>query len=401
MMKFGLFGYNRFKDTVQIFTKRLWRATVKSLKTYCDAAWKLWYNSFRGYVKAMADCRLSYEERDNRRKSMYCNQCGSEMKEGVNFCKRCGAPADKVDEPVSERKRRIVRFLYTYRKRILLSVLIGLILCGAAVWAAVFFMGSSNTGDGKDKPATAIKSAREVDLKDDYEIEDGRLVLDPLHATYEDGSVQELTNYAVYIDTANYEIKDGAVNAAELYDGKHLFKLEWTKDGKKYQYEKTVGTEHKKDTWEKYVDLVGMTGKAIADAYGSLGTPEFGSLGSGDWGVAYVNVESVSLQAVFPAGLLDRPDDYSTSDAVCMEMSGTLNTLFYNMEPEMTRDDLANTLGISLTDSEGGGCMGTLENGKLIYIGSGQVQDGTYTPDTAVRVTVSEEEKGSLLERLF
>lgn len=332
---------------------------------------------------------------------MYCNQCGSEMKDGANFCKRCGAPADKAEEPVSERERRIVRFLYTYKKRILVFVLIGLVLCGAGVWAAVFFMGNSSAGNGTDKPAAAVKLAREVDLKDDYEIENGRLVLDPLHATYEDGSVQELTNYAVYIDTANYAIKDGAVDAAELYDGKHLFKLEWSRDGKKYKYEKTVGTEHKKDTWGKYVDLVGMTGKAIAETYGPLGTPEFGSLGSGDWGAAYVNVESASLQAVFPAGLFDRPDDYSNSDAVCMEMSGTLNTLFYNMEAEMSREDLANTLGISLADSEGGGCMGTLENGKLIYIGGGQVQDGVYTPDTTVRVTVSEEEKGSLFDRLF
>ena len=80
---------------------------------------------------------------------MYCNQCGSEMKDGANFCKRCGAPADKAEEPVSERERRIVRFLYTYKKRILVFVLIGLVLCGAGVWAAVFFMGNSSAGNGK------------------------------------------------------------------------------------------------------------------------------------------------------------------------------------------------------------------------------------------------------------
>ncbi|MCQ4637718.1 zinc-ribbon domain-containing protein [Anaerovorax odorimutans] len=331
---------------------------------------------------------------------MYCSQCGNEMKEGANFCKRCGAPADKAEEPVSERERHIVRFLYTHKKRIVLFVLIGLVLCGAAVWAAIFFLGG-DADAGDKKQAAAVKIASEVDLKEEYEIEDNKLILDPLHATYEDGSVQELANYEVYIDGLKYQMTEGYIDATELYDGKHLFRLEWKKSRDKYKYEKTVGTEHKKDTWGKYVDLVGMTGKEIAAAYGPLGTPEFGSLGSGNWGYAYVDVEAVSLQAAFPAGILDRPEDYSASDAVCMEMTGTLGTLFYNIEAEMSKDDLATVLGISLSDSGDGGCTGTLENGKLIYIGSGQGQGGTYTPDTTVRVTVSEEEKGTLLDRLF
>lgn len=332
---------------------------------------------------------------------MYCSKCGREMKEGVNFCKWCGEAADRTEGEVSEGTRRLVRFFYTYKTRILLIVLAVLVLCAAGVGAWFYFLNGSDGQKSEKKVAAAVKSPRAVDLKDAYEIEDNRLVLDPLYVTYADGTVEELTVYDVYIDTIKYELQDGAIDAAELYDGRHLFRLEWQKNASRYEYEKTIGTEHKKDTWGKYVELPGMSGKEIAAAYGALGAPEFGELTSGDWGYAYVSVDSLSLEAVFPAGILDRPEDYSDSEAVCIEMSGTLNTLFYNMEQEMSKGDLESLLGISLSESEAGGCVGTLENGKQIYIGSGQVQDGIYTPDTSVRVSVSEEDRGTLLERLF
>ena len=331
---------------------------------------------------------------------MYCNQCGHKIKDTANFCKKCGAPVDSTEE-TSERKQRMVRFFYLHKNKILLIFIAALLVCGAATAAAVMLPDFFQKGKENSQPAGAVKAVSNVDLKDSYEIEDNKLSLDPLYVTYEDGTLHELTAYDVYIDTVLYEKQENRIDASSLYDGKHLVRLEWETNGQTYEFEKTIALEHKKDTWEKYVDLVGMTGKEIAEAYGSLGAPVYGDLSQGDWGYAYAEVESLSLQVCFPAGLLDREEDYSNSDSACLEMSGTLNTLFYNMETEMSMEDLETILELSLTPMESGGCSGTLSDGKQIYIGEGAVLDGVYTPDSSVRVTVSEAERESILERIF
>ena len=333
---------------------------------------------------------------------MYCNQCGHEMKDTANFCKKCGAPVDPTEE-ISERKRKCVRFLYLYKTRILICLIAALLLCGAAIGALALTRGMSGDKDEKtEKPAAAIvKTVKSVDLKDSYKMEDNRLVLDPLHAQYSDGTVQELLDYDVFIDTQQCEIVENAINAEELYDGEHLVRLEWKQDADVFEYEKTVELEHKKDTWEKYPDLVGMTGKAIAKEYGELGSPEFGDFHEGDWGYAYVELSARSLKLCFPAGLINRTEDYSGSDETCIEVSGTLEDFFYNMEDEMSRERLAEILNLNLYDCEEGGCMDTLNSGKRMYIGVGEVKDGVYTPDTTIRVTVSESEEQKIWERIF
>ena len=326
---------------------------------------------------------------------MYCNQCGSQMKDTANFCKKCGSPMDPTNGEISERKRQMVKFFYTQKQKLAICTVAALLLCGLGAYALFWLR---DNGQKPETPPISTKKVSAVDLKDAYMIEEDKLILDPLYVTYDDGTKHQLLDYDVYIDTLKCPVKENALEAANLYDGKHLFRLEWISDAKKYKYEKTINTEHKKDTWEKYVDLVGMTGKQIAAAHGSLGTPQFGSLGTENWGIATVAVPSLNLRASFPAGLLSSPDDYSGSDASCIEMSGTLNTFFYNIEPEMTREDLARILKLTLTDMDGG-CFATLKNGKLLYIESSQ--GGIYTPDAPVRVTVSDDQKAGFFDRLF
>lgn len=330
---------------------------------------------------------------------MYCNQCGHEMKDSANFCKKCGAPADPTEE-ISERRRNCIRFLYTYKTRILICFIAVLLLCGAAVAAASMMKGMGGEKE-PEKPAVPVKTVSSVDLKDTYEMEDERLVLDPLHATYSDGTIQELLDYDVFIDTKPCEIVENAIDAKDLYDGKHLIRLEWTQDADTFDYEKTVELDHKKDTWEKYPDLVGMTGKAISQKYGELGSPEFGDFHEGDWGYAYVDLQERSLKLCFTSGVINKPEDYNSSDETCIEVSGTLKDFFYNMEAEMTKERLAEILNLNLYDCEEGGCMDTLNSGKRMYIGVGEVKDGIYTPDTAIRVTVSESEEQKIWDRIF
>lgn len=331
---------------------------------------------------------------------MYCNQCGHEMKDTANFCKKCGAPVDPTKD-ISERRRKCVRFLYTNKTRILICFIAVLLLCGATIAVVAVTKGMNKDKDQKKQAAVPVKTVSSVDLKDAYEIEDDRLSLDPLHAEYSDGTVQELLEYDVFIDTQQCEIVENAIDAADLYDGKHLIRLEWTQDADAFEYEKTVELEHKKDTWEKYPDLVGMTGKAIAKEYGELGSPEFGDFHEGDWGYAYVALSTRSLKLCFPAGIINKTEDYNSSDEQCIEVSGTLKDFFYNMEDEMTKDELAEILNLNLYDCEEGGCMDTLNSGKRMYIGVGEVQDGIYTPDTTIRVTVSESDEQKIWDRIF
>lgn len=330
---------------------------------------------------------------------MYCNQCGHKIKDTANFCKWCGEPIDATEE-TSERKRKLVRFFYLHKNKMLLIFIAVLLACGIGT-AAFVLLPDLLPRQQSSQQSAGVKTVSNVDLKENYEIEDNKLNLDPLYATYEDGTVHELMDYDVYIDTVLFEKSDNVIDASSLYDGKHLMRLEWKQGEQTYEFEKTVRLEHKKDTWEKYVDLVGMSGKEIAAAYGALSEPVYGELREGEWGYAYVEVASLSLQACFPAGLLDREADYSGSDSPCLEMSGTLNTLFYNMESDMSMEDLEAALELSLTSLDGGGCMGTLSDGKQIYIGQGQAVDGVYTPDSTVRVTVSDDERQTLLERIF
>ncbi len=332
---------------------------------------------------------------------MYCNQCGYEMKDSANFCKKCGAPVDDTDGDLSEGKRRVIRFLYTYKSRILLCVIGALLLCGMVIGAAVLLRNMGTEHKGEKKAVIPTKSVSSVDLKDSYVIEDNRLILGPLYASYDDSTTHELMDYAVSIDAVSCEVVEGVIDATDLYDGKHLVTLEWKQGEKSYEFEKTVSMEHKKDTWEKYEDLTGMTGKEIEAAYGELGALEFGSFQAGNWGYAYGEVRSLSIQACFPVGIFHKQDKEQVSDVQCIEMIGTLNTFFYNLETEMNLEDLEDILGLTLTELEGGGCSGTLSNGKLIYIGQEQVQDGVYTPETTVKITLSDEEKGKFWERIF
>lgn len=330
---------------------------------------------------------------------MYCNQCGYKMKDTANFCKKCGAPVDPTDDNLSEGKRKAIRFLYTYKNRILLIFIGVLLLCGVGIGAFVFLRDGFQEKEQTKQTAAPVKTVSSVDLKESYEMEDNKLSLDPLYATYDDGTMHELMSYDVYIDSILYEKNENVIDASGLYDGKHLVRLEWKQGEQTYEYEKTINLEHKKDTWEKFVDLVGMTGREIASSYGTLGTPEYGSIGDSDWGYAYADVSALAVRVCFPAGLLDREQDYSSSDSQCIEMSASLNTLFYNMESEMDTKSLSKILGITLTEIDGGGCMGALSDGKLIYIGEGQ--GNVYTPDTTARITVSEEERAGFFERLF
>lgn len=338
---------------------------------------------------------------------MNCKQCGQEIRDTAKFCKNCGAPVQQEvigsegDSQAAAAGRNV--FWQAHKKTFLLTVIVVLVFC-AGVATALFLPDFIKDKTEHQKPAVVKKTVSSVDLQDVYEIEDNRLVLDPLSVSYKDGTSQLLTDYKVYIDTTLYEAVDGAIAAENLYDGKHLVRLEWQQEGKAYQYEKTVTMEHKKDTWEKYVDLVGKTGKEISAAYGPLGEPIFAGLGEEDWGYAYADVPSLSMQVCFPVSILDRmgePEDYGQSDAQCVEMSGTLDAFFYNLESEMSLEDLANILNLTLTESEAGGCTGTLSDGKLIYIGEGQVLDGIYTPDTQVRVTASEEDQPKFLDQIF
>lgn len=330
---------------------------------------------------------------------MYCNQCGHKIKDTANFCKKCGSPVDPTADNMSERKRKVVRFFYIYRNRILLVFIAVLLACGAGIGAFVLLRDGFETKEQTAQIEVPVKAVSSVDLKESYEIEDNKLSFDPLYVTYDDGTVHELMSYDVFIDSVPYQKSENRIDASGLYDGKHLVRLEWKQDEQSYEYEKTINLEHKKDTWEKFVDLVGMTGKELAADYGALGTPEYGTIGESDWGYAYVDVSALAVQVCFPAGLLDREQDYSASDSQCIEMSASLNTLFYNMESEMDMKSLSEILGITLTEIDGGGCMGTLSDGKLIYIGEGQ--GNIYTPDTIARITISEEERAGFFERLF
>lgn len=249
--------------------------------------------------------------------------------------------------------------------------------------------------------AVTVVEVVSVDLKDEYEMEDNELILDPLTAAYSDGTIDELSVYKVYIDTLEYTITEGKIDGKDLYDGMHLIRLEWKVDEQKFFFEKTVSIKHKIDTWEKYPNIVGKTGQEIADAYGALSSPEFGKLSEGDWGYAYVNLPSRNLRLTFPAGLFDNPEDYGASDAGCIEMTGSLSDLFYNMESEMSQERLAEILEITLSQHSDGGCSGVLGSGSLIYIGVGEVTDGIYMPTTTVKVTVSDTRKQEIFEYFF
>ncbi len=338
---------------------------------------------------------------------MNCRQCGQEIRDTAKFCKNCGAP---VQQEAAAQEGTVQNadagqgvFWQVHKKRLLL-VIIGVLVFCAGVAAALLLPDLMKDKAEDQKPATVKKTVSSVDLQDVYEMEDNKLVLDPLSVSYEDGTSQLLTDYKVYIDTVLYEPVDGAIAAENLYDGKHFVRLEWQQESEAYEYEKTVTMEHKKDTWEKYPDLVGKTGKEIAGAYGALGEPIFAGLGEEDWGYAYADVPSIAVQVCFPVSLLDRmgePEDYGQSDVQCVEMSGTLDAFFYNLESEMSLEDLANILNLTLAESEAGGCTGTLADGKLIYIGEGQVLDGIYTPDTQMRVSASEEDQPKFLDQIF
>lgn len=329
---------------------------------------------------------------------MYCNQCGYEMKDTANFCKNCGAPVDPTKD-ISEIHRKVVRFLYLNKVRILICFIALLFLCGAAVAAVTVW--KHHGENEKKQTAAAAKTVSSVDLKTSYKMEDNRLVLDPLHATYSDGTVQELLDYQVFVDGQEARIEENAIDAEDLYDRTHLIRLQWTQNGQPFQYEKSVALEHKKETWQKYPDLVGMTGRQISQKYGSMGAPQFGSFHEGDLGRAYVQLSEPPLQLCFPAGILDRPEDYGDSNEVCIEVSGTLSDFFYNMEPEMSKEELSQILDLNLYDSQEGGCTAVLGSGKRMYIGTGQVQDNVYTPSTSIRVTVSEEDEENLWQQLF
>lgn len=327
---------------------------------------------------------------------MYCNQCGSDIKDTAKFCKKCGTMVEDEIRETPDWERAAVKFFYTKRKQILIGLIILLIAASAAVVGVTLWQNNK-----AEELAVMGPEVVSVDLKDEYEMEDNELILDPLMAVYSDGTTGELKNYTVYIDTLVYEIVDGKINGKDLYDGMHLIRLEWEANDADFIYQKTVSIKHKVDTWEKYPDIPGKSGKEIAAAYGKLTAPEFGKLSAGDWGYAYVNLPSRNLRLTFPAGLFDNPADYGESDAGCIEMSGILSDLFYNMESEMTQDRLAEILEITLSQNADGGCSGTLNNGNQIFIGVGEVNDGLYMPTTTVRVSVSEAKRKEIFDYFF
>ncbi len=326
---------------------------------------------------------------------MFCNQCGCEIDETARSCGECGAPVEEDTLKTSELERRIVKIFYTQRKALLIGIIAFLILAGTAVVCVNLWQSHHQ------EPEQIIVEVAAVDLKDEYEMEDNELILDPLNATYTDGTIKAIKSYKVYIDTLEYSVADGKIDGKDLYDGNHLLRIEWNMDGQNYSYEKTVGIIHKLDTWEKYPEIVGRTGKEIAAAYGTLSAPEFGRLSEGDWGYAYVYLVSRNLTLTFPAGLFDNPEDYGESDAECIEMQGTLSDLFYNLESEMSQSQLSEILEVTLSQHPDGGCSGVLGSGNQIYIGVGEVTDGIYMPTTTVRVTVSEGKKREILEYFF
>lgn len=326
---------------------------------------------------------------------MYCNQCGCEINDTAKFCKKCGAIVEDEVKETSEFERKLIRFFYTKRKVIAAVLVAAVVIAGAAVG---MYLWHGKTEPGPEGP---IPQAVFIDLKDEYEMEDNELILDPMNAIYSDGTMDVLSDYKVYIDTYEFPVTDGKIDGKDLYDGMHLIRLEWTVGEHEMSYEKTVGIKHKIDTWAKYPNIVGRTGKEISAAYGALSSPEFGKLSEGDWGYAYVKLPALNLRLTFPAGMFDNPENYGESDAGCIEMTGTLGDLFYNMESEMTPERLAEILGISLSQSSGGGCSGTLENGNQIYIGVGEVSDGIYMPTTTVRVITSESKKQEIFEYFF
>ena len=67
----------------------------------------------------------------------------------------------------------------------------------------------------------------------------------------------------------------------------------------------------------------------------------------------------------------------------------------------MSLSRLSEILEVTLSNSSGGGCTGVLGSGNLIYIGTGEVSDDIYTPDTTVKVTVSESKKEEILDYFF
>lgn len=327
---------------------------------------------------------------------MFCNKCGCEINDNAKFCKKCGSPVEEELKETSELERKIVRIFYTRRKALLIGLISVLVLAGAAVVGVTMWQNQQDS-----EPDPVVLKVVSVDLKDEYEMEDNELVLDPLTATYDDGSVETLTEYKVYIDTLEYAISDGIIDGKDLYDGQHLLRLEWTSGGQNFTYEKTAGIKHKMDTWGKYPDIVGHTGKEISAAYGSLSAPEFGSLSEGDWGYAYCSLSALNLRLTFPAGLFDNPENYGESEAGCIEMTGTLADLFYNMESEMSQARLSEILEVTLSQSDSGGCSGALGSGNRIYIGEGEVTDGIYMPTTTVRVTVNDTRKKEIFEYFF
>lgn len=327
---------------------------------------------------------------------MYCNQCGCEIKDTAKFCKKCGAVVEEEIKETSQLEQNLVRFFYTKRKPILIVLILLLIISGGIV------VGISLWKNNQKESFTAMPiEVAAVDLRDEYEMEDNELVLGMLTAVYSDGRIGEVKDYKVYIDTVECAITEGKIDGKSLYDGQHLLRLEWTMYDQDFSYEKTIGIRDKKDTWGKYPDIIGLTGQEIAKKYGKLSAPEFGKLSEGDWGYAYVALPSRNLKLCFPAGLFDNPENYGDSDAQCMEMTGTLNDLFYNMEPEMSCSRLSEILKITLSPNSRGGCSGTLSSGNIIYIGAGEVGDDLYTPDTTVRVTASDSKKAEILDYFF
>jgi len=327
---------------------------------------------------------------------MFCNKCGCEINDNAKFCKKCGSPVEEELKETSELERKIVRIFYTKRKALLITLIAVLVTAGAAVVGVTLWQDQD-----EKEPEKIIVNVVSVDLKEEYEMEDDELILDPLTAIYDDGTIDTITEYKVYIDTLEYTKTDGIINGTDLYDGQHLLRLEWKAKEQTFSFEKTVAIKHKLDTWGKYPDIVGRTGQEISAVYGALSVPEFGSLTEGDWGYAYSTLPSLNLRLTFPAGLFDNPENYGESDAGCIEMTGSLSDLFYNMESEMSQDRLAEILEITLTPNEGGGCSGVLGSGNLIYIGAGEVTDGIYMPTTTVRVTVSETRKNEIFEYFF
>lgn len=332
---------------------------------------------------------------------MYCNQCGCEIKDTAKFCKRCGTAAVTELPEISEKKRKAIRFLYTNRYKWIAAILVLAILVSAAIVGVTVWQKEKRLAVEKKAAEKVIVKVNSVDFAEDYEIDDGILILEPLHAAYSDGTVLEIKDYKVYIDTLEYSVEDGEINVDGLDDGEHKIRLEWNQGGQSFSYEELIPIKHKVNTWGKYPDLPGLTGQEIAAKYGELSDPQFSSLGEGDWGYAYVDLPSVGVQLCFPAGLFDKASDYGTSDARCLEVTGNLEAFYYNMEEEMTLEDLRSILELNLTESEYGGCSGTLGSGNRIYIGEGQVFDDNYTPETTMKVTVSEQKREEILDYFF